>query len=192
MTESQSKYSVEALEEFLTYLGSKGLMPKPTVVARKAACNKMLGILDDAERIDVRQVDLDAIAERFANLEGKNYTPDSLKTYKSRVSKAVEDFVRYLENPSGFKVKGGNAKKPSEQKFDGNGKGNNAVGMANPTTAPAAFSGEAPQDQLMTINVPVPLRKDCIAQIVGIPIDLSKSEAQKIANVIMAMSTSPE
>ncbi|WP_413848829.1 hypothetical protein [Albidovulum sp.] len=188
MTESHHKYSAESLEEFLTYLAVKGLMPKPTVVARKAACSKMLGILDPAERGDIRQIDLDAVAARFENLEGKNYTPDSLKTYKSRVSKAIEDFLRYVDNPSGFKVKGSVAKKNNDIRSDAEGKNGNITGATHFSTSGATLSGAGTVSQVQTINVPVPLRKDCIAQIVGIPIDLTKSEAQKIANVVMAMS----
>jgi len=111
MSESNGKYSAAALDEFLAYLGEKGLMAKPTVSSRRAACNKMLSVLDAEETADVRALDIEQVARRFHNLEGKNYTPDSLKTYKSRVSKAIEDFQNYLSDPMTFKPKSSTVKK---------------------------------------------------------------------------------
>ncbi|MFC6760910.1 hypothetical protein ACFQFQ_17775 [Sulfitobacter porphyrae] len=111
MPESTDSYSVENLERFLRYLEEKGLMPKQTVVARRAACNKMLGILEEDERYDVRELDLESVFTRFSNLEGRSYTPDSLKTYKSRVLKAIKDFVTYTDDPAGFKINGARARR---------------------------------------------------------------------------------
>ncbi len=98
----------QALDGFLDFLAQKGLVPKNTISARKAAVNKVLGILAPEELSNVIQLDMDEVAHRFANLEGQNYTPDSLKTYVSRSRVAIDDFERYLENPMAFKPKGGN------------------------------------------------------------------------------------
>ena len=99
-----SDYSASELLKFLDYLGKKGLMNKSTVVARKAASNNMLSILGDGEASDLRKIDLDELATRFGNLKGEKYTPKSLQVYKSRLSKARDDFVRYKDNPANFTV----------------------------------------------------------------------------------------
>ena len=93
-----------ALLEFIDYLANKGLMNKTTASARKAAANRVLGILDDAEANDVSKIDLDEVMTRFHNLEGAKFTPDSLNTYKSRLKSAIEDFVRYQRDPLEFQA----------------------------------------------------------------------------------------
>lgn len=94
------------LLKFLNYVGSKGLLSPSTVESRKASVNKVLGILGDDEASDVSGLDLDEVMHRFANLHGQEYTADSLRTYKSRVKSSIDDFLRYVENPMGFKVGG--------------------------------------------------------------------------------------
>jgi hypothetical protein len=88
----------------LDYLSEKGLANKSTVSARKVSCGKVFDILDGKEGSDVRGIDIGELMARFENLEGSKYTPESLTVYRSRVSKSVEDFLRYKENPSSFKV----------------------------------------------------------------------------------------
>ena len=40
-----------------------------------------------------------------------------------------------------------------------------------------------------TLSLPIPIRSDLAVQIEGIPFDLTKAEATKIANVVLAMAT---
>ncbi|NVK16912.1 MAG: hypothetical protein HWE35_22285 [Rhodobacteraceae bacterium] len=186
-------YSAEELEKFLDHLATKGLMPKPTVVARKGACSKMLSILDDSEKSDVREIDLDELTSRFINLNGTDYTPDSLKTYKSRVSKSIEDFIRYKLDPLGFKVKQPAAKKT-------NAKQSTETLQAQPTTTTSLppspptpdTQAAATTNQPSGLTLPIPIRQDLVIQVIGLPYDLKQVEAQKIANVILAMAASNE
>ena len=168
------------------YLADKGLVNKNTIVSRKASCNKMLAILDPGEAADLRGLDLDRLAKRFGNLKGKAYTAQSLQVYKSRVGTSLADFFRYKENPANFKVGGASAKgslivKPKPKVF---------VKVKSPnaeisTARPMHMSGTNVSAE--TINFPVPLRPNCFVQINGLPVDLTKAEAAKIAAVVSAM-----
>ena len=95
--------STTDLLRFLDYLAEKGLMPSATAASRKASANKMLAVLSAEESVDVTVLDMDDVALRFHNKNGKQYTPGSIQTYKSRVSSAIEDFRSYLNNPLGFR-----------------------------------------------------------------------------------------
>ena len=88
---------------FLDWMSEKGLMAKNTVAARKAAANKVLGILSDDEAQDVTALNLDTVMRRFNNLEGRGYTPGSLTTYFSRLRSALDDFKLYLDKPLTFR-----------------------------------------------------------------------------------------
>ena len=107
--------SREELLKFLDYVRAKGLMSPNTAESRKASVNKVLGILSDEEADDVTALDLDQVISRFGNLHGKQYTPESLRSYRSRVKSSIEDFKRYVDNPMAFKPSG------SKRKSEGNG-----------------------------------------------------------------------
>ncbi len=177
--------SRDALFEFLDYLSSKGLMAKGTVASRKASCSKVLGILPADEAADITKLDLDSVMSRFQNLEGKNYTPQSLQTYLSRVKGAVKDFNSYLQNPLGYQpnIKTRNVKPKTLPKPP-----------LLSTKLPASTQGAIQPHNLQVARVsdtimPIQIRVDTIVHIQGLPFDLSEAEAEKIANVIKAMAT---
>jgi hypothetical protein len=174
-------YSRSGLMKFFGYLSSKGLVNPNTVAARKAAANKMLTVLDQAEAADLRNVDLDRVATQFFNLHGKDFTPDSMTTYKSRLKSGVEDFIKYTANPASFKP---DAPRPRVQnKADSETKNQNGASggvQTTPHSQTTPFSNES--------VFPIPIRNGLIVKLVGLPADLSRKEAQKIANVVLAFA----
>lgn len=178
-----SDRSLPALLSFLEYLGSKGLMPRNTVGGRKAAVSKMLGVLDPEETGDVTALDLDRVMTRFVNLEGKNYTPDSLTVYRSRVNASINDFIAYLQNPAAFKPSGSGKKAKQESA---------KKGAAPKVDSPAMHHEPSPRIEsghMASANVfPIPIRPDVVVRIHGMPFDLTTAEADKIANVVRAMA----
>lgn len=180
----EQKRTREDLISFLDYLGSKGLMAGATVQARKAAASKILGILDPDEAADVTALDLDQVVARFHHLKGKDYTPGSLSTYKSRLASAIEDFRSYLANPLAFR--------PSIQNRDRQRRGSNQADERPVKQVPEPPRAEArvqPIPPAATSILPIPLRADLTIFIQGLPFDLTESEAKKIANVVTAMAT---
>lgn len=175
------------LFRFLDYVRAKGLMSPNTVEAWKASSNKVLSILDEEEAEDVTKLDLDEVVLRFNNLHGQKYTPESLRSYKSRTKSAIEDFSRYLENPLAFKSgvnrrekkpNNGNTQKKVVHHLVAKDLTTSPPEISRPTIAPAASS---------TI-LPIPLRSDLTVHIQGLPFDLTPAEAKKIAAVIQAMA----
>ena len=132
------------------------------------------------EQQDVTQVDLDQTMKRFANLHGKRYTPKSLQVYEGRVRRSISDFSRYLADPGNFKVTAGIAKtKPS------NG-GKSRKTLATDDDFPSVVAASVGST---TANVyPIPIRADLVVRIHGLPFDLTKAEAERIANVVRAMA----
>lgn len=174
--------SRDDLKAFLDWVGNKGLMPLATVQARKAAVNNILDILSDEEAADVTALDLEQVMSRFGNLKGKNYTPDSLKTYQSRLGKALEDFQAYLDNPMAFKPSGTQRRVSAPAK--------EALKPTSPAARAASPVQSAPvSGPLLSANiVPIPIRQDLTIHIQGIPFDLTKAEAQRVANVVLALA----
>ena len=177
-------YSLEALLEFADYLGKKGLLNKNTANSRKAACSKVFAVLAEDEASDLREVDIDQVAMRFNNLEGSNYSPESLRVYKSRASTALSDFFRYKRNPAAFKIET-SSRKARGATAGAEAGSSKASGNVAPGAADKAMSAARSPE---TVDIPIPLRPNCIVYLNGLPIDLSESEAKKIGNVVAAMA----
>lgn len=173
--------SREALAEFLDYLAEKGLMAKATVNARKAAASQILGILDGKEASDVTSINVADVVTRFGHLHGKQYTPQSLTTYKSRLRSALKDFESYLSNPLAFR--------PSVQSRD-RGASKTAKNVSEHVKSemrPEVSRSTA--TPMATANiVPIPIRADLTVYVQGLPFDLTEAEARKIAAVVTAMA----
>jgi hypothetical protein len=180
------KRSREAAIDFLEYLAQKGLMAPATARARKTSLSTVLGILDDQEAQDVTSIDLDEVMKRFGHLQGKDYTPKSLVTYKSRVRSALDDFSSYVKNPLAFK--------PTLQTRERKPSGTSSSNATRNNSA--ALPAESPRNPMPVIAgpmassiLPIPIRSDLTIYIQGLPYDLTATEAKKIASVIQAMAT---
>lgn len=181
--------SLEGLIDFLDYTAKKGLTPKNTAASRKAAVSKVFGVLDPEERGDVTALDLDDVMNRFFNLQGKDYKPDSLGVYRSRVGRAIEDYKRYLDDPAGFK--------PGRQLKKLKPTATRSEAPTNKTKrardAESLRQEQVHQPVTASANVfPIPIRPNVVVRINGLPFDLSPAEAEKIANVVKAMAMVPE
>lgn len=170
--------SKAALVQFLDYLGNKGLMNANTVSTRKAAVNKVLGILSDEELGDVTQIDLDLVMTRFTNLEGQKYTPDSRAAYKSRVKASIEDFEKYLANPNFKPAVSSAPRKPRSTPQP------TETSTSDSPQAPAGSGGKVlPSSSILQIQI----RPEVVIYVQGLPFDLTQQEARRITNVINAM-----
>jgi len=177
-------YSIQELNKFLDYTRSKGLMKPATVAARKAAVNNVLGILTPEETKDVRELNLDDVALRFANLKGSAFKPESIRVYKSRVAVSIADFIQYRKNPITFKPNASGQRNDSSPKRDKNEK--------PPVRGKAPQGRNIVEAETSDVIFPIPLRPNLVVKLVGIPGDLSKREAQKIANVVIALAVDGE
>ena len=176
-------YSREGLMAFLDYLGTKGLMKKPTVSGRKAAAKALLGILSAEEAKDLSKLDLDQLTRRFSNLKGKDFKPQSLQVYKSRLASALEDFQNYRRNPLGFRPSLSPKKGRASGSLPRKEVGEETV-IDTSTRRPAPLADE--------LIFPIPLRDGVVVRIACIPSDLTSAEARKIANVVLALATKDE
>ncbi|MBK6895744.1 MAG: hypothetical protein IPH06_04055 [Alphaproteobacteria bacterium] len=181
-----NKKSREAALEFLEYLAQKGLTSPTTARARKAALGKVLGILDDNEAQDVTTLNLDEVVSRFANLHGKDYTPESLATYKSRVKSALDDFTSYLSNPLAFKPNMQTRERKLVTDKAATGKGQVS---GNKTQETVHHIAPVVTGSMANSILPIPIRADLTIHIQGLPYDLTETEANKIASVVKAMAS---
>ncbi len=173
-------FSRSDLLNFLDYMADKGLMKGNAIASRKAAANAFLGILKPEEAADLSNLNLDEVALRFANLKGSQFKPESMRVYKSRVSSSLEDFKNYRKNPIAFKPNVSTVRNAATSKNEKPG-AKAKEQKSSATKEPFYVSSQE-------VSFPIPIRPNVVVQLVGIPNDLTKREATKIANVVVALA----
>ncbi len=186
----------ESFLEFLDWMAQKGLLPLNTAHGRKAVANKVLAALEPEELADVTLLDIDNVMLRFSNKFGKRYTPDSLRTYRSRFESSISDFKSYLSDPVGFRP--GNRpsmrRKSSEDGIDSQpskaDQRRRKDGKAASVTVERTVTDEisVPSGNV----IPVQIRENLTVRIGPIPFDLTSAEARRLANVITALAIADE
>lgn len=177
--------------EFLDWLGSKGLIPLNTAHARKAVANKVLAALEDDELGDITALDIDDVMLRFTNKFGKRYTPESARTYRSRFETSVADYKAYCENPVGFRPLGRPQIKRSTGDQQGAASEKKRAVPRKPAAKPEPERRRSADDEPAASGsvIPIQIRQNLTVRIGPVPFDLTKNEATKIANTILALAT---
>lgn len=174
-------YSLDAFNRFFDHASEKGLIKRNTAISRKAATNKILAVLDKSDLLDLRSLDLDLTFERFQNLQGMQYKPDSLQVYMSRARTAVSDFISYVDNPASFKSSTAQ-RVSSKTKNGGNSESKGKVVKKHIDTV----HEDLEHHDVKNIVVPVPLRENLTVKISNLPADLTQSEADRLAAIVKA------
>ena len=178
--------SLQDFMNFISSLGEKGLIPQNTAGGRKAAAQKVFAVLNETERCDITKVDIDDVMVRFANKNRGKYTPDSLRSYQSRLRSSQVEFADYCENPLSFRpkrrLKLASSRKPKTETANG-------VDVELEPEALAPRQTESVAHRSVVQILPIALRPDLTIQIAGLPFDLTTAEAKKIANIITAHAT---
>jgi hypothetical protein len=176
--------SREDLVQFLDDIGNNGLMKPQTASARKASVNTLLGILPFEEAQDVTKLDMVSVTQRFMNLKGGKFKPESVRVYKSRVEGAIRDFISYKKDSLSFKPK------LVSRGTRMNDKKSKIVDDFSPQPVLVTTDSVTTATQTEGTVFPIPIRPNVVVRITGIPADLTQAEAKKIYNVILALGMS--
>lgn len=175
-------YSVEDLLDFLAHASQRGLMPAATAQALAVASRNVFAVLDDAERVDLRAADLDAIIKRFANKRARDFNPSSLKEYGRRVQRAVDLFLQWRENPADFSVK-------TRTTNPGKKKDRNSRTEFLPTGTHDADSSDRTSFRSQGgYQSSFPIRPGKVVTISNVPEDLSAAEAERLAQFVKMLA----
>ena len=176
----EKKHSVDELLEFLTRASERGLMPAATAKALAVASRAVFEILSAEERADVRRLDLAGVIKRFGNKRAKDFNPASLKEYSRRVQRAVQLFRQWSDDPAGFSVS--TRSTGAERR-----KSRAAVTSASPDRALALENAGPIASTIGNVSgyqSSFPVRPGTVVTISNIPVDLSQSEAERLAQFV--------
>jgi len=183
-------YSLDSLKRFLAYVSDKGLMNKATSENRSRAVNLVFSTLDDSEKKDLRSLDLTEFFRRFGNLRGMDFKSSSLSVYESRVRGAVKDFLAFVDDPKTFKPSAvPRAAKTIELKSS-RSTSPSKVQLRQAVDSPEALITLSTVDRKLIF--PVPIRADHVVELVNLPSNLTKGEAERICAVVRALAVSTD
>lgn len=175
-------YSVADLLDFLEHASDRGLMPAATATALAVATRNVLGILDEAESRDIRGLDLEAVARRFANKRARDFNPSSLKEYGRRVHKAVNLFLQWREDPANFTVK--TRATVNTRKKDNFGRPEPDQSESTRSQAPDVSVSQADRGYQSAF----PIRPGTVVTVTNIPADLTPAEAERLAAFVRMLA----
>jgi hypothetical protein len=173
-------YSREALARFIDFVVDKGLVNSSTAQGWRVATGKVLAELDPGQRADVRTIDVDAVFRVFLNRHPGRLSPVSVGEYRRRVGRAIEEFVKWVEDPGGYGARssawqtrsegrlGARSSPAPRQERDG----------GRPLLPPTAGGG---------IALSYPLRPGFLAQ-VTVPPDLTVDEARRMGAFLLTLA----
>jgi hypothetical protein len=178
-------YSGEELLDFLNHAGDRGLMPAATAGAMAVASRRILEILSDEERADVRKLDSAAVIRRFGNKRAKDFNPSSLKEYGRRFQRAVEMFKQWREDPAAFSVPtrstGAARKRAKTTSSNEVSREQTSAGESYSTIPAAGITASGFQTSF-------PIRPGTIVTILNLPADLTKTEADRLAQFVRMLA----
>ena len=178
METDMSEYTLRDLIGFLDFLAEKGLLKKSTASSRKVAVNRLAEVLSEEEKSDIRRINIDDAMHRLHNKKPHDFTPNTLRVYKSRIESAINDFLSYKKNPAGFRPQ---VKRRTSTNMLAH-KAEDQITYNKPAAKEIKVS------DAQTVEIPVPIRDDTVVRLVGVPYDLTAKEARKIAAVIAALA----
>jgi hypothetical protein len=166
-------------------------MASRTAEAYRSAATRILAIDgEDWLGTDLRSIDVDMQMDRFVRLEGTNFKPETLQTYKSRVRSAIGEYLRYIDNPKSYRRP---TSPRSERQRTSNRGGSSRLGSGGsdtgvpPQTEDRPAADGAVGDRPNLVKYPFPLRSGQMAYF-ELPRDLSRAEAQRMAAFIASLA----
>lgn len=186
-----SGYDAKDLRGFLEYALDKGLGKAETLKSRIVSVGRIIDTVGEEEFHDLREVDTDHIMERFQNLEGTKFSPGSLGSYKSRLKSSISDFIRYKEDPASYRPTRTRIRKMKPKSLISESQESGADDRSKENSA-SLHRETTVQANVQSTDLPLPIRANCIVRISGLPHDLKQTEAQRIANVVLAMAVIEE
>jgi hypothetical protein len=179
------------LMEFLSAAIEKGWINTGTAKAMKTASFQILSVEPNWQNLDLRNLDVDDLFDRFRNLKRNQYSDDSMRLYKTRFLKAIQMHLT--------RVDGGDWKAFAPVPRSGAAKPSNGAKKAVPATKPATepkdvvpqednggMSEPAPSSSLL-MRFPFPLR-DNVDVSLALPRDLTKAEAARLNAFINSLA----
>src|SRR5438093_4944473 len=96
------KTTGKQLVDHWAWATENGLINNNTARALRTACLKVLGVIDHWPQVDVTSLDVEYVIQRFQGLRARDFSSVSLQAYAQRFRTAIQLFLQYVKNPTGW------------------------------------------------------------------------------------------
>jgi hypothetical protein len=178
---SSAFLSDEGLLAFLEAAGDRGAIPRATAAALTVASRRVMEVLTANERANLLNVKPAAVVKRFSHKHADRFSPGSLKEYGRRFERALELFKQWNANPSNFSV----PTRLTKRARQGRGAADHTHGETRALldeNAPAARAGAS------SFHSSFPVRPGTVVTFLNIPSDLTKAEAERLAQFVRMLA----
>jgi hypothetical protein len=191
---AQPDYSRAALARFVEFVVATGLVNPSTAQGWRVATTKVLEELTPEELADVRRIDVEETFRAFLHRHPGRLSPASVGEYRRRVGRAIEEFVRWVDDPGAYGALGSAAaRQPDGTGPRRRGRGRPHASPGDPVRtsngddrAPVTPRALAPQRR-DGLALEYPLRPGFLAQVV-VPPDLTVDEARRMGAFLLTLS----
>ena len=186
----QPDYSRAALARFIDFVVDKNLVHPATAQGWRVATTKVLEDLPEDAVADVRRLDVEATFRAFLNRNPGRLSPASVSEYRRRVGRAVEEFIRWMEEPGSYAFKGAlRAGRPElRRRPEPSRTANSGPSATAPQrTARGAHESAEPPGSGEDIGLHYPLRPDVLAHVI-VPRDLTVEEARRMGAFLVTLA----
>ncbi len=157
-------------------------MNRNSALGLRAACAKVISVIDDWENVDVTGLDVEDTIRRFQNVHARDFNPSSLDVYSKRFRNAIESFLAYAKDPGSWKP---STRNPRKRGSNGQAREKPPARPEDETEMPRAMHG-APSGRGL-IEYPFPVRETLVARLI-LPRDLTSAEAKRIHGFMLALA----
>jgi hypothetical protein len=171
-----------AFVQHWVWVADKGLMPRATALAIRAAASQILKIESDWESLDVRSLNVDGLIGRFRNVS--KVAPGSLATYESRFRSGLSSYLAYLDNPASYQPKGRRPIRNDNPRSRSKTSEISDQAKAHEDSGPAA-TGSLQVEAARLVVYPFQVRRGVFAEL-KLPADLTIDEARRLGKFIEA------
>lgn len=184
-------FSMADLLEFLDHAATRGLLPTATARSLQVATRSVLGILTPQEQEDVGALDIAGVVKRFHNKRARDFSPGSLKEYGRRLHRTLSLYAAWRNDPSNFTAKARTTAASAGRRKSPIGR---PGAEQEKEPAPINASGESPDTgEYATPGVTgyrtaFPVRPGIVVAVSNVPPDLTKGEADRLAEFIRLLA----
>ncbi len=177
--------TAKQLVDHWKWASEKGVMNRNSAAGLRAACTKVLGVLDNWEDIDVTGLDVDDVIRRFKNVHARDFNPASLDAYARRFRNGVQSFLAYAKDPAAWKP---TTRRPRARR--------NEEGQVRELQPPRTDAAEQPGSKKDApeasagrglIEYPFPIRDTQVARL-QLPRDITVAEVKRISGFMLALA----
>lgn len=189
MAETQDG-TAAGLDSFLAWAGRTGELNANTATALRTTCKGVLAVDAAGGGADVISLDVEALLDRWENLNRTRYSAGSLTTYRSRFRQSVAMYKAWLVKDPAWKVAGRASSSKGTRGAAATGRPRKeAPRPVTEDVKPDADVRHPPTETTGTrlVAYEMPLRPDLLVRLT-LPVDLTPTDADRLAAFVRALA----